>query len=212
MVPMKIGVLGAGNVGGALADGWAKYGHEICFGVRNPEAPDVQKSLERMGGRGQASTPAAAADFGEVVVNALPWPATKPVLSSLNLAGKALLDCTNPLKDNLEGLEVGTTTSGGELVAEWARGAHVVKIFNTTGYRNMANPVYQGKSTPMFYCGGDSAAKQTAAALARQLGFDPIDAGPLTNSRLLEPLALLWIWLALFGGIGRDFSFQIVRR
>ena len=76
----------------------------------------------------------------------------------------------------------------------------------------MANPIYHGQSTPMFYCGEDAGAKQTAVALASQLGFNPIDAGPLTNARLLEPYALLWIWLAVFGGVGRDFSFQIVKR
>ncbi len=209
---MKIGILGGGNVGGALGEGWAKYGHEICFGVRNPDAEDLKTTLARMAGRGKAATPAAAAGFGEIVVNALPWPATKSVLTSLDLKGKVLLDCTNPLLENLAGLEVGTTTSGGEMVAGWASGAHVVKIFNSTGYLNMANPIYHGKGTPMFYCGDDTSAKHSAAALAHQLGFDPIDAGPLTNSRLLEPFALLWIWLAVFGGVGRDFSFQLVKR
>jgi predicted dinucleotide-binding enzyme len=212
MVFMKIGILGGGNVGGALGKGWAKYGHEICFGVRDPNAQDLAKTLAQMEGRGQASTPSAAAEFGEVIVNALPWPAIQGVVSSLNLTGKVLLDCTNPLKENLAGLEVGTTTSGGEMVAGWAPGAHVVKIFNTTGFPNMANPTYHGNATPMFYCGDDPGAKQTAAALAGQLGFNPIDAGPLTNARLLEPHALLWIWLAVFGGVGRDFSFQIVKR
>jgi hypothetical protein len=209
---MKIGILGGGNVGGALGEGWARYGHEVCFGVRNPDAQEMKSTLSRMGGRGQAGTAAAAVGFGEVVVNALPWPATKSVLSPLDLKGKILLDCTNPLLENLAGLEVGTTTSGAEMVAGWASGAHVVKIFNTTGYLNMVNPTYHGKATPMFYCGDDTAAKHSAAALAHQLGFDPIDAGPLTNARLLEPLALLWIWLAVFGGVGRDFSFQIVKR
>jgi predicted dinucleotide-binding enzyme len=212
MVSMKIGILGGGNVGGALGQGWAKYGHEVCFGVRDPEAEDLKAVLARMQGRGHAGTASAAAEFGEVIVNALPWPATKGVVSALNLAGKTLLDCTNPLLDKLAGLEIGTTTSGGEQVAGWARGAHVVKIFNTTGYANMVDPLYDGKPTTMFYCGGDPGAKQTAATLARQLGFDPIDAGPLSNSRLLEPHALLWIWLAVFGDMGRDFSFQIVKR
>ena len=209
---MKIGILGGGNVGGALGEGWAKYGHEVCFGVRDPEAKDLTERLARMGGKGHAGITSAAAEFGEVIVNALPWPAVKGVLSGLNLQGKVLLDCTNPLLENLAGLEVGTTTSGGEMVAGWAQGAHVVKIFNTTGFGNMVNPTYHGKGATMFYCGDDPGAKRTAAALAGQLGFDPVDAGPLTNARLLEPLALLWIWLAVFGGVGRDFALQIVKR
>jgi len=209
---MKIGILGGGNVGGSLGEGWAKYGHEVCFGVRDPSAPDLKGRLARMQGRGTAASAPAASEFGEVIVNALPWPATKTVLPELNLAGKVLLDCTNPLLENLAGLEVGTTTSGGEMVAGWATGSHVVKIFNTTGYGNMVNPTYHGKPSTMFYCGDDSGAKRIAASLASQLGFDPIDAGPLTNARLLEPYALLWIWLAVFGGVGREFSLQLVKR
>ena len=75
-----------------------------------------------------------------------------------------------------------------------------------------ADPVFQGAKIPMFYCGDDSDAKRIAAQLATELGFDPIDAGPLTNARILEPHAFLWIWLALKGGLGRNFAFEIVRR
>jgi len=145
------------------------------------------------------------------VVNALPWPATKAVLSNLNLSNKVLLDCCNPIKSDLSGVEIGTTTSGGEMVAEWVRGAKVVKIFNTTGSNNMENPVYGGAAIQMFYCGDDADAKKTAAQLASDAGFEPIDAGPLTNARFLEPLAMLWIWLA-FHGMGRDFAFQLLKR
>ncbi len=193
---MKIGILGAGNVGGALGESWACHGHEVVFGVRNPESAEVLSLLKRCGPGGRADTPADAVRSGEVIVNALPWPATKAVLESLDLGGKILLDCTNPLKPDLSGLEVGTTTSGGELVAAWAQRAKVVKIFNTTGFANMVNPVYDGKPVAMTYCSDDAAAKEVAASLARDIGFEPIDAGPLSNARLLEPYALLWIWLA----------------
>jgi predicted dinucleotide-binding enzyme len=209
---MKIGILGAGNVGSGLGESWTRHGHEVYFGVRRPEAPNVQSVLKKCGPRARAESPADAVRSGEVIVNALSWAATKTVLESLDLKGKVLLDCTNPLLSDLSGLEVGTTTSGGEMVAQWANGAHVVKIFNTTGVGNMINPIYEGKSVPLFYCGDDAGAKSTAAELARVLGFDPIDAGPLSNSRLLEPHALLWIWLAHRGGMGRNFAFQLVKR
>ncbi len=209
---MKIGILGGGNVGGTLGQGWAKSGHEIFFGVRNPDAADMQATLAQCAGHAQAGSAEQAAAFGEVVVNALPWPATKTALSALNLSGKVLLDATNPIAPDFSGLEVGTTNSGGELVAGWAPGAKVVKIFNTTGFKNMENPVYQGAKIPMFYCGDDAGAKATAAQLAGDLGFEPIDAGPLTNSRLLEPYAFLWVWLAMKGGHGRDIAFQLLKR
>jgi len=96
-------------------------------------------------------------------------------------------------------------------VAGWAKGAKVVKIFNTTGFANMADPSYGGEPIEMFYCGDDAEAKHAAAGLARDIGFNPIDAGPLANA-LLEPYALLWIWLALKGGVGREFAFKLVKR
>jgi len=207
---MDIGILGAGNVGGTLGARWAQRGHRIVFGVRNPNSEDIKQTLAGCDGKARAASPADAAS-AEVVVNCLPWPATKGVIENLNLKGKALLDCSNPLKPDLSGLEIGTTTSAGEMVASWATGARVVKIFNTTGYNNMANPAYNGEPIPMFYCGDDAEANRIAAQLASDVGFDPVHAGPLSNARLLEPYAMLWIWLA-FHGMGRDFAFRIARR
>jgi len=183
---MKVGILGGGNVGGTLGAGWAGRGHEVMFGVRDPAAADMQAILRRCEGHARAAAPPDAAAFAEVIVNALPWDAAKKVLPSLNLRGKILLDATNPLLPQLAGLELGTTTSGAELVAKWADGARVVKIFNTTGFANMANPVYRGEPIPMLYCGDHPGAKATAAQLAAEIGFAPVDAGPLTNARLLS--------------------------
>jgi len=81
-----------------------------------------------------------------------------------------------------------------------------------TGINNMENPVYAGARIPMFYCGDDAGAKKTAAQLASDIGFEPIDAGPLANARMLEPLAMLWGWLAFPGGMGREFAFQLLKR
>jgi 8-hydroxy-5-deazaflavin:NADPH oxidoreductase len=209
---MKIGILGGGHVGSALGLSWTRKGHDVLFGVRNPSSPEISAVLAKSGGKARAGSAAEAAEFSNVVVNALPWPATKAVIASLNLSDKVLLDCANPFKPDLSALELGTTTSGGEQVAEWARGAKVVKIFNTTGYNNMENPVYGGAAVPMFYCGDDPAAKKTAAQLAGDTGFEPIDAGPLANARLLEPYALFWVWLAYRGGVGREFAFTLLKR
>jgi predicted dinucleotide-binding enzyme len=134
------------------------------------------------------------------------------IASAGDLAGKVVLDCTNPLVPDLSGLEIGHTTSGGEEVARLAPGARVVKIFNTTGADNMADPNYGGTPATMLYAGDDAGARSIAAALARELGFDPVDFGPLASARLLEPMALTWIWLAYRQKLGRDFVLQIVRR
>jgi predicted dinucleotide-binding enzyme len=91
-------------------------------------------------------------------------------------------------------------------------GARVVKIFNTNGARNMADPDYGGHKVTMLYAGDDEQANQVAASLAAELGFEPISLGPLKESRLLEPLALGWIVLARQRGLGRDFALGVVRR
>ena len=210
---MQIGIIGGGSVGGALGAGWARKGHQIRFGVRRPDSPKMLALLKSIGPSAAAGTGAEAAAFGEAVVLATPWPATRDAIAAAGeLREKILLDCTNPLKPQLAGLEVGTTTSGGEMVAEWATGARVVKIFNTTGFGNMANSHYTLGPPTMFYCGDDPGAKIVAAQLAADLGFDPVDAGPLTQARTLEPMAMLWIWLAVFGGMGPDFAFRLIRR
>ena len=209
---MKIGIIGAGSVGGTLGTAWARKGHSVLFGVRDSSAPEWKELLNRAGASAKAGT---VADAGacDVVVLATPWEANQPAIQSAgDLTGKVLLDCTNPLLPDLSGLTLAHTTSGGEKVAAWAPGARVVKIFNTTGFGNMANPLYGGEPAGMLYCGDDAAAKKVAAQLAVDLGFDPIDAGPLTQSRLLEPFALLWITLAVKQGLGMDFAFRLMRR
>jgi predicted dinucleotide-binding enzyme len=210
---MRIGIIGAGNVGGTLGRAWVKNGHDVVFGVPNPAAPRVRELLQSTGGKARAGSVAEAAAHGAVVVLATPWPATEgAVRQAGDLGGKVILDCTNPLKEDLSGLAVGHTTSGAEQVAAWASSKRVVKVFNTTGYENMARPSYGGTPITMFFAGDDAEAKKVAAQLAREIGFDPVDAGPLANARLLEPLAFLWIYLAIKQGHGTGFAFKLVQR
>ncbi|HTG32225.1 MAG TPA: NADPH-dependent F420 reductase [Thermoanaerobaculia bacterium] len=208
---MRIGVIGAGSVGGALGRGWLRAGHEVTFGVRNPSDPKSARLREETGA--QAASVAEAAASGEVVVFATPWEATQDAVKSAgDLAGKIVFDCTNPLAPRLSGLTHGFDTSAAEQVASWAPGARVVKIFNTTGANNMENPDFHGVAATMFYCGDDAEAKATGAGLAADLGFDPVDAGNLEQARLLEPLALLWIRLAYVQNQGRDIAFKLMKR
>jgi 8-hydroxy-5-deazaflavin:NADPH oxidoreductase len=210
---MKIGIIGSGNVGGTLGTRWAKAGHEVVFGSRNPQSAGMQELVRKAGAKARAASTAEAVKAGEILLLATPWPATRQILESLgDLGGKVLIDLVNPAKADLSGLAIGTSTSAGEHVAGWARNARVVKAFNTVGLNIMENPSF-GKDRPvMFYCGDDSAAKLQVKQLAGELGFEPVDAGPLTQARLLEPFAMLWISLALQYGLGREIAFKLLRR
>jgi len=210
---MNIGIIGAGNVGGTLGRQWAKKGHQVFYGTRNPQDAKTQEAVRASGPSAKAGSAAEAAVFGDVILLATPWPGTEAAVKSMgNLTGKVVIDATNPLKPDLSGLEIGHTTSAAEKVAGWAPGAKVVKAFNTVGANVMADPVIAGRPTVMFACGDDAAAKKMVLALAADVGFEPVDAGPLAQARLLEPWAMLWIWLAFRGDAGRDFGFARLKR
>lgn len=211
---MKIGIIGAGNVGGALGKLWSSGGHEVVFGARDPRAPELQGLLASTGGKARAASVKDAASFGEIVVIAVPWPAAEEAIRSAgSLAGKIVVDCMNPLAPDLSGLVIGTTTSAGEQVAKWATGAKVVKAFNTIGAPNFANPRYGDRPATMFICGDDASAKSAVGRLAAELGFEVADAGPLNASRQLEPIAMLWIHLAFKQGWGPNgHAFALLRR
>lgn len=210
---MRIGIVGSGNVGGTLGVRWAQGGHQVLFASRNPESEEMRELTGRAGGASRATTVAEAVAGSDIVVLPTPWPATREILESAgSLAGKVLIDATNPLLPRLAGLEYGTTTSGAEQVAAWAPGARVVKAFNTVGFNVMADPRFGDARAVLFYCGDDADAKAQARALAEELGFDVRDAGPLSQARLLEPFALLWISLAMVHGYGREIGFQFLQR
>lgn len=216
---MKIAIIGAGNVGGALGKAWAKAGHYIIFGVRNPGQGKTQPPLEEIGVGATAMALPDAARSSEIIVLATPWPAVPDVISALgDLKGKVLIDCTNPLAlggDGSLSLSLGSSTSGAEEVARLAVGARVVKAFNTYGFENFTDSSYPGYGDlkpVMFVCSDDDAAKEIAEALAKDIGFEPVDTGGLGMARSLEPLALLWIRLAMRRGRNPNFTWGMLKR
>jgi len=212
---MKIAIIGAGNVGAALGANWAGKGHDIFFGVRDPKTEKTQGLLAKIGGKARAGSPAEAAAFADVIVLSTPWPATEAAIRSMgDLKGKIVLDATNPLARGPDGisLDIGHTTSAGEKVQGWAVGASVYKTLNTTGFANMANPVFNGIKSIMFVAGDDAANKPKVIDLVSELGFDVVDAGPLRNARLLEAHAMLWIDLSLARGLGPGWAFARLQR
>jgi len=159
---MKIAVLGAGNVGGTLGKAFASAGHNIFFGVPNPDDEKNKKLIDSISPNNvSVGTVADAVHSADVVVLATPWNAARAALQSAdNVADKIVIDCTNPLKEDLSGLVIGQTTSAAEQVATWAVGAKVCKAFNQTGFQNMANPKFSSGNAVMFVCGNDSDSKK----------------------------------------------------
>jgi len=179
---MKVAVLGTGEVGKALAAGFKKHGHEVKLGHRDPKEPYAD-----------------AAKFGEIAVLATPWTGTQNAIKHAdpkNLAGKVVIDVTNPLKFE-EGkppaLAVNGDDSGGEQVQRWLPQSKVVKAFNTVGSSLMVNPQLPGGPPDMFIAGNDAGAKQTVTQICNQFGWPVTDIGGIEGSRLLEPLAMLWV-------------------
>ncbi len=210
---MKIAIIGIGNVGGTLGPAWAKAGHEVIFGVRDPNREKVKTVLENSGQNARTAAVAEAASAAEIVVFATPWSATQDAVQAAgNLDDKLVVDCTNPIAPDLKGLVIGTTTSAAEQVAQWAQGARVVKAFNTTGSGNMTKPLYGSQPVTMFICGDDPAARETVAQLAKDVGFEPCVTGPLYHARYFEPMAMLWVDMAYLQGNGPDFAYKIIKR
>jgi len=208
---MKIGILGTGNVGRSLAKPWADKGHEIVFGSRDPEK--ALEIAESMGKNVCSATYEEAAKWGDVVVLATTYTATQDILKAVgDLTGKILVDCTNPIAPGLSGLMIGQTTSAGEEIAKITPSAKVVKAFNSMGVGNIANLQFGSETASTFICGDDEEAKSIVRSLGEDIGFDVVDTGPLSNARLLEPLAMLWIYLAFKYGMGQEIAFKLLRR
>jgi predicted dinucleotide-binding enzyme len=205
---MRMGIIGAGRLGGTLGRLWESQGHDVRFGLRDP-------SREVAGGglpNARTSTIAEAATFGDVIVLATPYDAAADALRAAgDISGKTVIDCTNPLLPDLAGLAVGLTTSAAEEIAKLVPASKVVKSFNTLGASNLANPEFGGVKASMFFCGDDASAKAIVAELGKQLGLDMVDAGPLSQARYLEPMAFLWISMAMkYGGSARS-AFRLLR-
>ena len=206
---MTIALLGAGNVGAALARNLTAHGESVHFGVPDPE---VHRALaESLGAR--VGSVAEAVDAADRVVLAVPYAAALEIADAIpDWNGRILIDATNPLAPGLSGLSVGTTTSAAEQIAARARNARVVKCFNVTGAENMADPGALDAPVFMPVAGDDADARADVLALATRLGFDAVDAGPLRAARFTEAFAMTWIHLAFAGGQGRAWAFSRAQR
>lgn len=195
---MKVGILGSGNVGRALAHAFTAEGHAVLLGTREPEKPELIKW--------QAAHPqvkigsfADAAKHGVLLVLAVHY-AGGASINCINLAGKknftgkVVIDTTNPLGSSDGGPTLITPAEGsaGAQHQAYLPQAKVVKAFNTIGNALMYQPKFPAVPD-LFICGDDAAAKQTVSVIVKKFGLNPVNLGPITNAHLLECLAIIWI-------------------
>lgn len=196
---MKIGIIGTGNVGFALADGFLKYGHQVMMGSRDMAQDKLQNWKKEKGTEASVGSPLDTAKFGEIIVLATPWAGT---INAIDLAGeenfngKIVIDPTNPL-DFSGGtppkLAVGKDDSAGETIQRRIPESMVVKAWNIVGSAHMVDPDFEGGPPDMFFCGNDKASKIKIAAILKEFGWNGIDMGNIEYARFLEPLAMVWI-------------------
>jgi 8-hydroxy-5-deazaflavin:NADPH oxidoreductase len=211
---MRVGILGSGLMGGKLGTIFARAGHEVVFSYARSEKKLKQLSQETKG-KARAGTPRDAAQEAEAVLLAVHWSRIDDVLNQAgDLSGKVVLTCSLPMNDDDTALVVAHTSSGAEELAKRIPKARVVGAFNTVPSEVLFG-VYAGKrkaSRPsLVYCGDDRRAKEVAAGLIRDVGFDPLDAGALRIARYTEPFALLMGQLAYEGKGGPELAYRFER-
>lgn len=192
---MKIGFIGYGKVGAPLADNLQRLGHAVTLAARDAAADSVRQVRQRNPAIAVAPAEQAVRE-AEAVFLATPYAANASAISPLAqaLAGKVLVDCTNPVGPNLShGLD--SRQSGSQALQQLAPQARVVKAFTIYGFENFEDNRYPAANVrpAMFFCGDDTAAKQQVAALIEQLGWEPLDVGGLEQALHLEHMTLLWV-------------------
>jgi len=205
---MKVGIIGAGSLGTALAARLGAAGHEIMLG----EAAAANEAAGRTGSRVGSNSETAA--YAEVLVLAVPYAAVDAALAETGpLTGKVVWSCVNALKRDMSDLAIGFDTSAAERVAEQAPGALVVEAIPPfAGALAAGDLAYDcGLAPSVFLCGDDAVAKSTVERLVSDLGAHPVDAGPLASARLVEPAMMLLVRLS-YAGVPRDLGLRLVER
>ncbi len=195
----KIGVLGSGSVGQILSDGLLKHGYDVMRGSRDPQKLAEWQAGAGVGARAKTGTFTEAAHFGELVILAVKGSAAGEVVAQCaeSMAGKAVLDTTNPIAEAPPEKGVlryftGPNESLMEKLQARVPAAHFVKAFSSVGGPLMVNPDFGDQTPTMFICGDNAAAKHHAETLLKQFGWEIEDLGAAIAARAIEPLCMLW--------------------
>ena len=205
---MRVAIIGAGSVGRALGTVWHKAGHEIVWGLRNPDDEkyaDLPGEKRKPVGKGLKKS--------DVTVLAVPWDQVENACAAIGDDFDGILvDCTNPINPSFDGLDRKGAHSGAAFIATLLPNAQVVKSFNQTGSPNMTDPIYpDGRVVNLIAC-DDENCGSIVRALSKDAGFDTVHVRGLEHARQLEEMAWLWISLAIKQKHGPDFAFSMIRR
>jgi len=205
MTAFRITVLGAGNIGGTLGRKWLAKGHTVVFGVRDPRGERAQALKAEVGSTAQVTTVADALTAGDVVLFAIPGNVVGPTAAEhgATVDGKVVIDATN---------NVGATTFNSiAAIQAAAPSARVFRAFNTYGWENFADPVYDGVPGDLFYAGPGGEAQTIVEQLIQDIGLRPVRVGGGDQVGLVDDLLRLWFTLAS-GGSGRNMAFKLLSR
>lgn len=208
---MRIGILGSGLMGGKLGTIFARAGHEVVFSYSRSEQK-LKMLAKEARGKATHGTPREAVEDSDAVLLAVHWSRIDDVLNQAgDLSGKVIITCSLPMNDDDNELVVAYTSSGAEELAKKIPKARVVLAFNTVPSEVLFS-VYESKDKTnrpsLVYCGNDQSAKELAARLINDVGFDPVDAGPLKIARYMEPFAMLVGQLAYEGKKGPELAYH----
>lgn len=210
---MRLGILGSGLMGAKLGTIFARAGHDVTFSYARSERKLARLAREA-GSGARAGTPEEATRDADTLLLAVHWSRVDDVVKQAgNLSGKVVISCSLPMNKADTSLVVANTSSGAERLQQKIRGARVVSAFNTVPSEVLFG-VYRSRRRPrpsLIYCGDDTAAKKIATELIRDVGFDPVDAGPLSMARYMEPYALLVAQLAYEGDGGPGLAYRFER-
>ena len=211
---MRIGILGSGLMGGKLGTLFARAGHEVVFSYAR-SARKLERLAREARGRARAGTPAEAARVADALLLAVHWSRVDEVLKQAGqLSGKVLITCSLPMNASDTALVIGHNSSGAEELAKRARRAQVVAAFGTIPSEVLFSVFAarrKSRRASLVYCGDDRQAKELTATLIRDVGFDPVDTGPLRMARYTEPFALLIAQLAYESGAGPELAYRFER-
>lgn len=203
---MQIAVLGAGNIGGTLGKKWAKAGHTVRFGVRDPQKPDVQALISELGGSASAMSLSEAIKGADVVLFAIPGGIMREAIAANAeaLNGKVLIDATNNMR--------GEVLNNMATFAEQTPDASVYRAFNSYGWENFQNPMFDGAVGDLFYCGTNGDGRAVIEQLIEAVGFHPMYLGGMDQAELVDDMLRVWFALAQGQKMGRHLAFKVLTR